>query len=413
MSWILPFPARCYRKWGFLALIIGCIAVFGIIFSSVKHLSSYASIIHTRFDVSSQNSTRSLIYGGNRTEIDLVSLTVNYDFYVLFNNSAIDSWLRHIQHIRSITFVGPPNDQNLFEQKMRIHYNHLHSNKTMIPIRWVNETYWMDAYKEKLGCPYPAACQQLIKLNIFDLRTELGIDISDNVLIVDSDTVWSRDIQFIDPNNGKVTYFGIRQNKGCINLDPVEFTEAITAGIPPAPPENARLRYFNESQLAAIEREFFKKKLDYRVENTVTPYKSCRQTPEQDATGLRHIIHHMLFQFDVMTQLHQTINRAWNSSSIWEAAVECFRIKNYCAGRVAEYELYYSFLAEHYPERINVEVLKKSDVMLASAICDAKEMQCCRDQNVLLKGCHDHRINEYKENKSLTGDICCLETQGT
>ncbi len=405
MTW--PFPGRRNTKWGFPAILIGCIAVAGIILPSVKYLSSYTSILHTHFDSWTQNSTSAVIYGGTKNKVDLVSLTIHHDFYVLFNNSAIDSWFRHIQNIRSITFVGPPTDQNLFEQKMRIHYNHLHFNKTKIPIRWVNETYWMKAYKEKLGCPYPAACQQLIKLNIFDLRNKLGIDISDNVLIVDSDTVWSRDVEFIDANNGRVTYFGLRQNKGCINLDPVEFTEAITAGIPPAPPKNLTLRYFNESQLAAIEREFFKKKLDYRVDNTLSPYKSCRQTPQQDATGLRHIIHHMMFQYDVMNHLHQTINKAWNSSSIWEAAVECFGIKNYCAGRVAEYELYYSFLAEHYPERINVEVLKNNDVMLASAICDAEEMQCCRHQNVLLKGCHDHRINEYKNDKNMTGDMCC------
>lgn len=114
------------------------------------------------------------------------------DFFVLFNNSAISSWITYISNIQSITFVGPTNDYALFQQNMEHHYPHLLSNN-YTRIRYINESHWIHTYKDKYRCPYPKVCQQLIKLHVFDLRTKLGLDyIGDNILIVDSDTVWSR-----------------------------------------------------------------------------------------------------------------------------------------------------------------------------------------------------------------------------
>lgn len=318
-------------------------------------------------------------------DIDLVSLTIKGDFYVLFNNSAITSWIRHIKNIRSITFIGPPDDYGLFSNNMKIHYPNLMEGKSSnITIQWVNQTHWVTKYMDKYGkampCPYWKVCQQLFKLHVFDLRTDLGLDMLDNILIVDSDTVWSRDITFVNGTNGKVTYFESGGgSSSCNGMDPVNFTEAITMG---PPTKNT-------------------------TTPTLTPYKSCIRPEYPNATGHRHIVHHMLFQYDVMSDLHNTVTQAWNTSSLWDASNKCFGFSDFCAGRVAEYELYFSFVSENYPQRVNLERLTdRVDYMGGSAICDEKEMECCREQGVLLKGCHDHRMSEWKKNPAQVGDMC-------
>ena len=54
--------------------------------------------------------------------------------------------------------------------------------------------------------------------------------IGDNILIVDSDTVWSCDVTFVNGTDGKVTYIGVDNlTPKCNGMDPVQFTEAITA----------------------------------------------------------------------------------------------------------------------------------------------------------------------------------------
>ena len=341
--------------------------------------------------------------GNDTTSIDLVSLTTSKDFFILFNNSAITSWLRHIQNIRSITFIGPPSDHNLFQHNMQIHYPDLlnaTSQKEMIPIRWVNETHWKTNYKNKYRCPYPNVCQQLIKLFVFDLRTKLNVDIGDNILIVDSDTVWSRDVTFVHDNR-TVTYFEVfdqMQGAGCGKSDPIQFTEAITMGISfPA----QTVRASNQSSVEMLQVE------------TVTPYKACQREEYPNATGGRHIAHHMLFQYDIMMDLHSTITKAWSLPNIWIAFVKCQRRK-FCSSRVAEYELYYSFISHNYPERVHTVKLENGmNYMGGSAICDKAEIDCCRAKGVLLKGCHNHRIDlmkaatsNYARNVAI-GDLCC------
>jgi hypothetical protein len=243
----------------------------------------------------------------------------------------------------------------------------------------------MDGHQ--MPCPYWKVCQQLIKLHVFDLRTELGLDISDNILIVDSDTVWARDVTFVNETNGKATYFEIDQGPSrCDGLDPVKFTEAITMG-PPIDPNSTQ---HNTSQA-----------------KTLTPYKSCVRPEYTNSSGLRHIAHHMLFQHDVMTSLHDAVNKAWNTTSLWDASNKCFGFE-FCRGRVAEYELYFSFVSENYPLRIGLERLKDGrDYMGGSAICDEEEIRCCREKSVLLKGCHSHRVEGWKKNPGAVGSMCC------
>ena len=331
-------------------------------------------------------------YYNHSTDVDLVSLTIRDDFFVLFNNSALISWIKHIQNVQSITFIGPSKDYALFQQNMNHHYPHLIGSNSSVALRWVNETHWVTSYKNKYGCPYNAACQQLIKLYVFDLKTQLNLDyIGNNILIVDSDTVWSKNTTFVH-DNGKVQYFeaygtykrfpGDSNKPACTKMDPIQFTEAITIGTSSLGPRKA----------------------------TLTPYKSCQREGHMNATGARHIVHHMLFQYDVMMHLHNVITERWNVSSLWEAFNTCYK-HEFCKSRIAEYELYYAFVSTQYPDRVKVETLINGEnYMGSSAICSANEMECCERKGVLLKGCHDHRIKIYEKdpkNPLNKGDMCC------
>lgn len=75
-------------------------------------------------------------------------------------------------------------------------------------------------------------------------------------------------------------------------------------------------------------------------------------------------------------------------------------------GRISEFELYFSFISNFYRERMTIEVLTPGKDWMNSAVCNANEMKCCREHNVLLKGCHDHRIKRYTEGAD-AGDMCC------
>ena len=57
-----------------------------------------------------------------------------------------------------------------------------------------------------------------------------------------------------------------------------------------------------------------------------------------------------------MTHLHDAINETWKTLSIWRAFKEYYTF-DFCKSRVAEYELYYCFVSEHYPERVHLETL--------------------------------------------------------
>ena len=326
------------------------------------------------------------------TDIDIVSLTVKDDFPTLFNSSAIASWMRYIRNIRSITFIGPESDYSIFLQHLKAHHMSIYSNQEAlsIPIKWVNETHWMRTYKSKHRCAYAGVCQQLIKLHVFHLKTHLGLSyIGDNILIVDSDTVWSREVTFVHPN-GTLTYFErIAEDTSdhiCDGKDPVRFTEAISIG---------RVGTNVTSEEAG----------EYNHKHTKTPYKPCIRPQYPNATGARHIVHFMLFQQDVMNHLHDLITQAWGTSSLWASITACHNFE-FCKGRIAEYELYYSFVSEFYPERMLIEQLTPGKDWMNSAICNEKEMKCCRDNYVLLKGCHDHRIKNHLAGDD-PGDMCC------
>ncbi len=143
---------------------------------------------------------------------------------------------------------------------------------------------------------------------------------------------------------------------------------------------------------------------------TMTPYKSCQREEYPEGTGGRHIAHHMLFQHDVMMQLHKVVTERWQTDTLWEAFNKCYS-HEFCKSRIAEYELYYSFVSTNYPERVRLETLNNGqNYMASSAVCSEEEMSCCEKKGVLLKGCHDHRVTPYQrdqKNPGLKGDMCC------
>ena len=73
---------------------------------------------------------------------------------------------------------------------------------------------------------------------------------------------------------------------------------------------------------------------------------------------------------------------------------------------MAEYPLYFAFLEKNYPERVNKVELHNDVEIMNSAICSKEEMECCAKKGVLLKGCHDHRLEIYAKSGD-PGTMCC------
>lgn len=335
--------------------------------------------------------------------IDLVSLTVEDDFFTLFNNSAMVSWVRHIANIRTITFIGRQQDYATWYQYMLDYFpnNDRKSNiltVSGIPCRWVNDSHWLDnpKYKKRYGCGSPNLCQQLIKLHVFDLKYEMNLDLLDNVLIVDSDTVWARDIEFVHDDH-TVTYVAIINNSTddetkCNRHDPIMFQERLTTG--PSAFVNTSMAPFPWCDRSQVGEDVHVVESKTREDGFIV--------------GERHIAHHMLFQRDVMEHLHQSIQMLWGTDTLWHALVKCFKGNYGCNSRVAEYELYFSWVYHQFRERLQVEYFTQGNSFMGgSSICNRQEMECCQRQNVLLKGCHDHRVKFWPESDD-PGDMCCM-----
>lgn len=232
------------------------------------------------------------------------------------------------------------------------------------PIHFMDEEYFKSRYEKSFPSPYMKVYQQLIKLQIFDHKRLLP-----DVLIVDSDTAWSRDIQFVYPNRSAVYHGWYEHGRGdhakkCTGMDPVPFFNKMMQG-----PSSAT--------------------------NGETPCRInfCHGEDEpitQQHTGIRHVTHHMLFQRDVMAHLHSYLNDRWSTNSLWEAASDCYKLTE-CKSRVAEYEVYHQFAVCYHPDRVMDRLLTMSDFKNAAGECNIAEMKKCREKGVLLKGCHDHR----------------------
>ena len=272
------------------------------------------------------------------TQIDVVTLAVRGDFHVLFGQQGLLTFVRHIANIRSITIVGVGADLPRIRAEV---YN----NTVGVPIHFVDETFFKRKYKHVLRAAYSKVFQQLIKLHIFEIGWLLP-----SVLIVDSDTAWSRDVQFVyAAPDLRVVYYGQHSESGaCNGMDPTNWIGTL---LPP------RCKIVN-----------------------------CQN---------RHILHHMVFQRDVMAHLHREVTAKWNATSLWESVYLCWRYHPECRGRVSEYEAYYQFASIYYPERIIDRYLSPREIVVSSGNCTVAEMNKCRQNHVLLKGCHSHLVGQH------------------
>ena len=305
--------------------------------------------------------------------IDVVSLCVKEDFSVLFGSKGILTFFRHIKNIRSLTLLGRPKELPLIQEQLRKYAAELEigakiegSSAVVPPIHFVSEAYFQARYQRKYRCPYSRVCQQLMKLHIFDIPYLL-----DNVLMVDSDTAWGRDVEFVSAD-GKVTYVNDPGIKRCKPMDPVSFVNTLLN------PSNA--------SLSERDRIFFNRTTK-GAKDLGCGFKYCGF---DDSNGCRHILHHMLFQRDVMYSLHKDAMGLWGGDSMWAAVRNCWTTAS-CKGRVSEYELYFTYVDCVFHERVKEEFFP---FVLAAGDCSVEEMKICRAKGVLLKGCHDHRIGQ-------------------
>eukprot|EP00035_Acanthoeca_spectabilis_P040454 m.70043 g.70043 ORF g.70043 m.70043 type:complete len:470 (-) comp9994_c0_seq2:260-1669(-) len=289
--------------------------------------------------------------------IDVVSPTIVNDFEQINKNQGLESWLRHIKNIRSLTFLSRPQDLEGLREIIR--------NKTTIPkdfpIRYFDETYFSTVYRKHYGdMGYWRVYQQMMKMHVFDMPWLLP-----NVLILDSDTVWSRDHTLVFPN-GSVSYYNDFYFKGVGGSPEWESNRRKCLGGDPV-----------------------------KVVNSLFKDIGCnfsKYCGTLESSGARHIMHHMLFQRDVMADMHASIMRAHGGGSLWEAGARCWKLtpKGGCQGRVAEYEIYYTFVDCKYHDR----VLDVSPPVIASGgNCTPGEMDICAAKGVLLKMCNGPGIH--------------------
>ena len=308
------------------------------------------------------------------TQIDLVSLCISSDFRVLFQSRGMLTFFRHIRNYRSLTLVGREAELPLIRKELYANREVMEVGKEVagardrrVPaIHFVSESYFKERYKDRYDCPYPKACQQFMKLFIFDVPFLL-----DNVLVVDSDTAWGKDITFVH-KDGTVTYVNECERKECHPHDAFRVVNTLF---------NPNNTTFSEDEKKRMKRD--KKGLSLQD----TGCRFDRFCGRSDSSGCRHILHHMLFQRDVMLALHKDVNALWGGSSFWESFMTCWETRP-CQGRVSEYEIYYSYVSCKYPERVRDE---RFDFRNAAGDCSEEEMDRCREKGVLLKGCHDHR----------------------
>lgn len=293
-----------------------------------------------------------LCASGNPPPITIVSPTERSSFPILFRDRAIESWLRHIRGVHRVIFVGRDGDYREWRTLMARHYDRGKRGRVLqASVEWVNETVLLSGRRERFGCPYEKVCQQLMKLHVFELNIT-----DNNVLIVDSDTVWGRDTTFVR-RDGTATYateYAGRNAAGCTGMDPTAVVDGLTNG--------------------------------------TCPFQFCRRDGFENATGRRHIMHHMLFQRDVMAHLHATIRALWRANTFWEAVIKSWTAGN--KGRWSEYELYFQWLTCHFPLRIHPLPTNASTFKRAAGDCSVAEMRRCRNRGVYLKACHRHRVGQ-------------------
>lgn len=131
--------------------------------------------------------------------------------------------------------------------------------------RYFDETYFATVYRKHYGdMGYWRVYQQMMKMHVFDMPWLLP-----NVLILDSDTVWSRDHTLVFPN-GSVSYYNDFYFKGVGGSPEWESNRRKCLGADPV-----------------------------KVVNSLFKDIGCnfsKYCGTLESSGARHIMHHMIFQ---------------------------------------------------------------------------------------------------------------------
>ncbi|MFM7621066.1 MAG: hypothetical protein ACKO47_05625 [Alphaproteobacteria bacterium] len=206
---------------------------------------------------------------------------------------------------------------------------------------WFDEALYPFSYPEvaklvnniNVGWNY----QQLLKL-----YAPLTIpDISDNVLIVDADTVFYKKISFFDKNNRALYNLAKDQNLHAseFQINTLEHIKKIIYQVSDLIPE-----LFDDSQKNNPQRsQIFSQKLNF-LDNK---QKSLALNLESG------ICHHMLMQKKVILSLFSTIENNFKNQKFYEIFLQ----NRQNSHGVAEYNLYFYFLISHFPNDYAIRLL--------------------------------------------------------
>lgn len=207
---------------------------------------------------------------------------------------------------------------------------------------WFNENLYPFSYQDvaelvnnqAVGWNY----QQLLKL-----YAPLTIpNISDNVLIVDADTVFYKKIAFFDKNNRALYNLAKDQNLFAseFQINTLAHIKKILWQVSDLIPELFASNQQNNSQRSQI----FSQKLNFLDE---------KQKPQ--ALNLESgICHHMLMQKKVILSLFSTVEGNFKNQKFYQIFLQ----NRQNSHGVAEYNLYFYFLISHFPNDYAIRLLK-------------------------------------------------------
>jgi len=265
------------------------------------------------------------------------------DYTTFIQNGGLKSILKFVHDIRFVYIVS--KSCSSFKQFL------LPNNK----IKWINESTlnFLKGKKIKNGW----WLQQLIKLMV---PTEIK-GICDNVLVMDSDVIFLKDIFFIEKNNNFIKY-----------------SYVVTKNIP----KNSYLLFLGNLSNNAV---YY---LLHLNSSNLDP-KRTEKDRHEHGVPFCNVNHMMVFQKDILHLLYKKAEKVHNKSFI-DVFLSTEKI-NYML--ISEYDMYFSFVKRYFPERMNI---------IYPTYLHARSFQNCsredikifqKESNIIYMTCHRHWDN--------------------
>jgi len=267
---------------------------------------------------------------GCRQYIDVVMPIIESDFQVAFSEHGIDAVFEFLHpEVHHIYLISPKKEFTTaqtwagYKETMERHPH---------KISWVfEETFGINDG----GFHYRNVFQQMLKFHIFhNIPTLL-----DDTVIVDAD------VRFVKPRH---IMMGCNRTGNYVAKDAGNAKRG-------NPSWNGKL--------------FFE---------TLAPKLNLTRPGDLNSN---HIGHHMLFQRDVMLHLHETVARSEGKENFIDV------MYGWRAGRVTEYDFYFSWISVFWPERVNEIWLPFADC----SVCDDERAEAQKASDLVYLACHDHR----------------------